>query len=118
MKQIEFIRGDTFFRKVPIKYADGTNVEKEHIETLFFTIREYPDNLFPILIEKKIDDFVISEGYIHIILKPEDTEKLEYGTYSFDLEITLKGVPKIRKTKKGYLRLTEETTIHKNEVGE
>lgn len=107
---MNFIRGDTFSFKILIKYADDTPITKEDISTIFVTFKKniHTDR---IIFQKDINDILIDEeGYIHIIFKPEDTEKLSYGKYVFDVEVTtLSGV---RKTKLFNIELQGETTFH------
>ena len=107
----EFTRGDTFAFKTPIKFADGTPVEKEDIETLFITVKLQPSEYSPIIFQKKLEDVTIdSKGYCHVIFEPKDTETLFYGTYYFDIEVTLKSG--YRKTSLNSFNLTKETTNH------
>ena len=111
---IFFKRGDTSSLKCKINLKSGSKITKEDVSELYFTVREIFDENFPIIFQKKIDDIEIYDEEIHIVINPEDTENLSYGTYCFDLEITLKGNKIIRKTKTGKFTLLGETTIHKN----
>ncbi len=108
---LEFIRGDTFAFKFKIKTGNEILTSKEEIETLFITCRKYTKETSKINFEKKIDDIEIDEeGYFHVKFNPEDTEKMNYGVYFFDIEVTLKNG--YRKTKLFKFKITEETTIH------
>ena len=113
--ELFFKRGDTYAFKSELKLKSGHEITKEDISELYVTAREGFDEMFPIIFQKTLDDVEIYDGYVHIRFEPEDTENLEYGTYGFDLEITLKGNKKNRKTKSGYFTLLSESTIHKNE---
>ena len=53
------------------------------------------------------------DGLYCFTIKPEDTETLDYGEYSFDVEVTLKNG--YRKTKVDILVLEPETTFHGGE---
>lgn len=107
---MEFIRGDTFEFGLPIQYDDGKAVQKEDIETLIFTCRKTNYKESPVLIIKNIEDFVFEDDIYWLTIKPKDTEELPYGTYKFDVELTLKDG--YRKTFASRFKLTEETTIH------
>ena len=108
-ENISFIRGDTFPFKV--KIHSKTTITKEDIDTLFVTCRKIASEVSPILFQKTLDDVEISDNYIHITFKPEDTENLEYEKYCFDVELTLKNG--VRKTKFATFTLDNETTIAK-----
>ena len=114
MNNLKFKRGDTFAFKSKLKLKSGQQITKEDISELYVTAREGFDEIFPIIFQKTLDDVEISDGYVHIRFEPEDTENLYYTTYCFDLEITLKGEKKNRKTKSGQFTLLDETTIHKD----
>lgn len=108
---MEFIRGDTFAFKFPIKLANKAIITKNDIYTLFITARKYTTETSPILFQKTLDDVEIdTDGYCHVKINPEDTEKLTYRLYYFDVEITLKNG--YRKSKLFEFKLTQETTIH------
>lgn len=110
-----FKRGDSFRFKTRLRLKSGEGIKKEDIKELYVTVREGFDDVFPIIFKKTIDDVEIADSYAHIIFNPEDTENLNYGTYAFDLEVTLNTTPVIRKTKSGKFTLSKETTIHKKE---
>lgn len=112
-ENVSFIRGDTFAFKVKIK--SETTITKEDIDTLFVTCRRMASEFSPILFQKTLDDVEISDNYIHIVFKPEDTENLEYGKYCFDIELTLKNG--VRATKFATFTLDKETTIAKKAGG-
>ena len=110
IEEINFIRGDTFNFKFPIKIKDGTNIEEEDINTLFITLREEPYESSPEIFQKKLSDITIKEGYGHATFKPEDTEKLCCANYFFDISITLKNG--CRKTRLYKLSLDTKTTYY------
>lgn len=111
---IEFRRGDTFLFKVQITNADSKPIILEEIDTLFITCKEQPFDDYPILFDKKLEDVTIDEeGYCHIVFDPENTESLNYSTYYFDIEITLKSG--FRKTELYTFKLTEKVTTHGGE---
>ena len=108
--ELEFVRGDTFPFKAPLKFKDGTNVKDSDIKTLFVTCRRAPEKGSPIIFQKNLSNVTIEDGYCHVIFNPEDTEDLDYGKYYFDIEVTLNNGTKKTRTVK--FELTKETTIH------
>lgn len=107
----DFTRGDTFAFKTQITYEDKTPITKDDIDTLFITCREQPAEYSPIIFQKDLNDVVIdSDGFCHVVFEPKDTEKLRYGKYFFDIEVTLKSG--YRKTSLNTFRITKETTTH------
>lgn len=109
-KDLDFHRGDTMPFKVKLINKNGDSINENDIDTLFVTCRQLPSKTSPILFQKQLSDITIEGKYIHITFNPEDTENLDYGTYYFDIEITLNSG--YRKTKLYEFELTEETTIH------
>lgn len=111
---MNFIRGDSFLFKTKVTKKDGSILKTEEVESIFVTCRKLPFKEMPILFQKNINDMTIDEkGYLHIMFEPKDTERLEYGKYYFDIEITLKNG--YRKTKLDVFTITEETTIYSGE---
>lgn len=107
----KFVRGDTMPFKTPINLKDGTSIRTEDIGTLFITAREKPLITAPIIFQKTLEDVTIDqEGYLHVIIEPEDTQELPYGEYFFDIQITSK--TNYRKTRLFKFKLTGETTIY------
>lgn len=113
---ISFVRGDSFNFKVLLQQSDGSPLEEKDIDTAIVTCRKYPNEDSKIIFEKNADKMTFdSDGYCHVEFLPEDTENLDYGTYYFDLEITLKNG--YRKTRLWEFELTKETTIHTHLTG-
>ena len=108
---VKFVRGDTFSFKFLIKSKDETNITTNDIDTLFITCKRNTNDLSSIVFQKKLEDVTIENGWCHAAFEPEDTERLNYGTYYFDIEITLKSG--YRKSKLYTFTLTEETTLHR-----
>ena len=79
---IEFTRGDTFKKKVNL-YKDGDEdyIPSEGDVLRFAAKKSYTENR--VAIDKMIPiDTMLFE------LKPEDTAKLKYGVYVFEIELT------------------------------
>ena len=111
---MKFVRGDTNLIKFKIEDKSGQTIKKEDIDTLILTCKRNTADLMPILFQKRIDDFELRDDeYYHCTFKPEDTQKLDYGIYFFDIEVTLKNG--YRKTQFSKFELTEECTTHKEE---
>lgn len=109
----KFVRGDTFAFKVLLKTKNNIILKKEDVETIYITARKNTQENGQILFQKDINDISLDEnGYCHAKFNPEDTETLKYGTYLFDVEITLKSG--YRKSKLYKFEITKETTIHRD----
>ena len=110
---MEQTRGDTKKYYFQRKKADGT-VIIDLPDALYFTVKKnYIDN--KALIQKKLSDMTVDqEGKYHFTIEPGDTDKLPYGGYVFDIQVT---VGDIKTTiAKGKFVLTEEVTFAENEV--
>lgn len=107
-----FIRGDSYLFKVRVKHKnDDTPLQQMDVDTIFVTFRENTFNTSNIIFQKQLSDISIDEnGYCHVAFDPSDTESLNYGTYYFDIEITLTNG--YRKTKTYSVSIMDETTIH------
>ena len=105
-----FHRGDTMPFMVKIINKNGDAISVNDIDTLILTCRKLPTKSSPILFQKTLQDFTLEGKYAHISFEPEDTETLIYGTYYFDIEITLKSG--YRKSRLYEFELEKETTIH------
>lgn len=112
MANFSFIRGDTFLFKFKILDKNKNDITKDDISTLILTCRKEKNDV--VVFTKKIDDFTIDDdGYFHGEFKPEDTEKLDYGKYYFDIEVTL--TTGQRKTQMHSFTLEKEATEHRTE---
>lgn len=110
---MKFIRGDSCPFKIKLQYKDELKnpVQLNDIDTLFVTCKTNSASNSFILFQKTLNDVEIdSEGYCHIVFEPKDTEKLAYGKYVFDIEVTLKNG--YRKTYYDSFEITNETTTH------
>lgn len=107
-----FIRGDSYLFKVPVKHRENDiPLQETDVDTIFVTFKETTSKTSTILFSKDLSDITIDEnGYCHIAFNPSDTESLNYGTYYFDIEITLKNG--YRKTQTYSVKITDETTSH------
>lgn len=111
---MEFLikKGETFARKVKIR-AVGSNegIKPDEIKSLFITLREQPYEHYPIIIQKSKKDITIDEeGFCHFVFSGDETEKLKYGKYYFDISITLNN--NFRKIRFYELEITQKTTFY------
>ena len=107
-----FIRGDSYLFKVKVKHKENNiPLQQNDVDTIFVTFKETTSKSSTPLFIKELTDMSIDEqGYIHVAFNPSDTESLNYGTYYFDIEITL--INGYRKTNTYQVTLTDETTSH------
>ena len=109
---ISMPRGDQHTYSFRIKNTNtGAFINsKDELDKLFITFREKPLKTSPILFQKTLDDIEIdSETHkVKFQILKEDTESLDYGTYGYDIEIT---IGNLIKTKTGLLTLTDEYTM-------
>lgn len=114
---IEMVRGDT--QKIRIcrsRDEEGKEIIKEKVDSLFFSVKEN-DVTKKLLFQKKLSDNTITytdDGYYHIVIKPEDTDDLVYGTYFFDIERIIGD--DVKTFVEGELKIKSEITHRENEV--
>ena len=103
-KSITMTRGDTMIVQLEMIYTDGSSYVPDPGDRIRFAMdRDYDTDGTEPLVWKDIDptDLVLK-------LDPEDTKKLEYGTYYYDLELTKADGTVDTFLAKGKLKLTEE----------
>lgn len=105
-------KGETFARKVKIRIVGSESViSSDKIKSIFITLREQPYENYPIIIQKSKGDITIDEeGFCHFVFSGDETEKLKYGKYYFDISITLNN--NFRKIKFYELEITQKTTFY------
>ena len=75
-------RGDTFKAHLTINYPDGTVYTPKEGDSIRFALKEnIEDEECLILREIPIDTMLL-------ILYPEDTKELEFGSYIYDIQLT------------------------------
>lgn len=109
-------RGDYKQIKFKMKNKDGTdfNINVDEIYITFKNSYYTKEALFQKRLSKK-EIIKKEDGYYHFEILPEDTEKLGYGEYYFDIQMCNE-TPKIKQTKLGKLIITQEVTHKENEV--
>lgn len=105
-------KGDTFARKTRFRQeSDGAILKSDDLKSLFITLRSQPYENYDILLQKKLEDVTFDEEcYCHFVFTSEDMERLDYGTYYFDISITLNNG--YRKTVLYELEITKKTTFY------
>lgn len=85
MKQsIAIVRGTTLSVKIKVNNADGTPHELLEGEIIRFGVKKMPaDN--EELISKELTSESGSNGEYTLILLPDDTKELPFGTYYYDV---------------------------------
>lgn len=77
---IKLTRGDTAYLDVCVADSDGKEIKLTEQSEICMTVRE--DTLSPILFQVAAKDGTIK-------INPEDTKELEFGTYRYDVQVTL-----------------------------
>ena len=78
--KIKLTRGDTGIFNVHVKDADNEDYELQEGDVLRFTLRKTPKS-GDVFIQKVVTG-------AEIVISPEDTQKMTFGTYYYDLELT------------------------------
>ena len=102
-KNIRHTRGDT------LAFGFSYDEPKQDLDACYFTIKEHPED-DTYLVQKKLDDGItkVSTGSYRVRVAPEDTKKLNLGTYYYDLEVGLNS--DVYTLLKGKLQLTYDVT--------
>lgn len=97
---ITLTRGDSLLKKITI-YKNGEAYTPEEGELIKFNMKRTVTDEFCAISKVIPNDTLILE------LKPEDTKKLKFGKYIFEIEITDKN-ERVYTFLKGSITLTEE----------
>ena len=98
---ISMVRGDTESIRVGFK-----GIELMPGDKIEFTVRE--DALSPVVIHKVVERFENNAAFIYI--ESQDTAKLSFGDYYYDIQLTHGGGRISTIVKKSKFRLEEEIT--------
>lgn len=100
--RITMTRGDTCRMKINLSDADGgTYTPQEGDEIRFAAKKTYADEEPVIFKTVPLDTMTLE-------LAPEDTKSLDFGTYVYDMQITMADGTVNTFVTKGYLKLDEE----------
>lgn len=115
MMEIRMARGDMTKKTILLKNSSGTAYATAPDEIYFTVKRNANDHDY--LFQKRINEGIvlIEPGKYQLVILPEDTDPLKFGTYDFDFEIVKEG--EIKQTFDGTLVLAKEVTHHYNEAG-
>jgi hypothetical protein len=111
---IEFTRGDTCPLKFNLLDNNKNDLELTPTDEMYFTVKKN-FNTSAIIFQKKFTsgDIQKDEDGYKIILTSEDTARLNYGSYVFDL--CIKSTDFVKTLAIGQLTLTNEVTFSSNE---
>lgn len=110
-------RGDLYPVRFQI-YETETEVTHIDFSQIYMTCKRNNRERTP-LFQKSLSSgtiIKIGDGDYQFYIEPEDTNNLQYGEYTFDIELINENEPRIKQTIGGTLRLAEETTWAENEV--
>lgn len=88
-REISFVRGDTkLISRIFKDKDDNILIFNKETDKMNFTVRRYINS--EVSIHKNLDSIIVDEeGKYTIIINPEDTENLSFGTYGYDIELTI-----------------------------
>lgn len=118
--EIKMPRGD--LRNVKFSITDSAGViVTTSFDEIYITFKENTTDE-KVLFQKKLTDDTITkdqDSFYHFAIKPEDTNKLKYREYVFDIELYIEdaetGTTLVKQTTLGKLILTDEVTFIANE---
>lgn len=107
---LQFARGDQFPVSFKIKDKSGEYVDLSTIEDIIVTCRRFPDLDSEMLFQKKLSNGFIEaeDDTIEFFILTEDTNKLEYGRYGYDIKIVT--ADEIH-TFTGHIEVADEYTV-------
>lgn len=111
----EFPRGDTKPFKFNLTDKNGENLKLSSTDKLFMTVKRNSKST-NIAFQKTLNNGIElrDDGYYYVTINSDDTAKLGYGTYGYDIEIkTATGIVKTLLI--GSITLTDEYTFKGDE---
>jgi len=112
----EFTRGDTKVFKFKLQDKNGEDLKLSSTDKIFLTAKKN-SKATNIAFQKTLNNGIElrDDGYYYVTINSEDTSKLGYGTYGYDIEIkTATGIVKTLLI--GSITLTEEYTFKEDET--
>lgn len=79
---IYLTRGDTFKAVISITYPDGSVYTPKDGDSIRFALKENIDDEECLIIRDIPIDTML------LVINPEDTKELEFGTYIYDIQLT------------------------------
>lgn len=99
---ITLTRGDSFLAGITLTNADGSNYTPAEGDKIRFAMKSnYSDEKPCLVIDIPIDTMAL-------VIKPEDTKHLDFGTYVYDIQLTRATGEVDTFITKATLKLTEE----------
>ena len=98
-------------------YVDDSDTPTDMLmDDIYFTVKKHYENRSFIFQKRLSDGSIVSDGHgaYTITIQPEDTDEMEFGEYTCDIEVVK--APGIKKTFPGLFVLTKEVTHRGNEV--
>ena len=116
--EITMARGDLEVRTFQVLSENEDNLEPcdEVFDEIYMTVKKNRNDHVCRFQKRMSDGGIISlgEGKYEFTIHPEDTNRMAFGEYIFDIELVKNG--SIKKTFCGELILTDEVTHASNEV--
>ena len=111
---INMARGD--IHSVIFTLYEGDTQFLDSVDDIFFTVKKkYNERNYKFQKRLSMEEIqYIGEGQYEFTIQPEDTDKLDFGDYDFDIEVVK--MPSLKQTFNGVLHLEKEVTHSINEV--
>lgn len=110
----EFIRGDTFSFKFKLVDSADNILKLTGEDELYFTVKNNYNQTNIVLQKRYSNGDIVNKGdYYFITLGHEDTAKLKYGSYVYDIELVSGEL--VKTLILGNIELTDEVTFKANE---
>lgn len=110
MKDIKFIRGDTYLFKFQRKNLEGKPII-EKAQKMWFTVKKNYKKQDKMIQKTLADGNIIfdAESFYHIRIDHEDTTNLKYGKYVYDIQVENDGI--VSTVALGKFEITNEVTF-------
>lgn len=99
---ITLTRGDTFMADISINKQDDTPYTPVEGDSVRFAMKSSYEDTEPVLVKN------IPIGTLKLVIEPDDTKKLPFGQYVYDVQITKASGEVDTFITKARLKLTEE----------
>lgn len=112
----EMVRGDTVVLKFRLNDMNGNVLSLADGDMLYMTVKKTPNDK-KTAFQKRLGKGIVlgDDGYYCVSINSNDTSKLAYGDYGYDIELKASnGVVKTLTI--GGITLTEEYTFREDEV--
>ena len=100
--RIQLVRGDTFRAKLTLQDKAGNLYIPTADDEVLFTVKQNA------MTDKVLIQVRVENG--EVVLKPSDTEGLDFGSYVYDVQLTIPNVGKDTVIKPNIFELLPEVT--------